>query len=130
MQILFSLLLTVPFSARFDKTTHFQRTVYAATLLFAAAAIIVLVTPASYHRLLFGSSDKERVVVVSSRLAVIGLLLLALAVNGVLLLVFDVLYPPGLAVGAVGLVATLVNVLRPGRAAAAHAPGRRAPSSG
>jgi len=53
VQILFSLLLTVPFSARFDEVTDFQRGVYFVALLLAASANIALIAPVAYHRLLF-----------------------------------------------------------------------------
>jgi hypothetical protein len=92
VQVLFSLLLTVPFSQRFEKVTQFQRDVYFVALLLAAATVVVLVAPVSTHRVLFRTGQKPWVVEVSSRYAVIGLVLLALTVSAVLLLVSDVLF--------------------------------------
>jgi O-antigen/teichoic acid export membrane protein len=97
--ILFSLLLTVPFSARFDEVDPFGRRVYLAALLLSAASAVVLIAPVAYHRLLFAQRQKPRVVAVSNRLALAGLVLLSLAVTAVLLLVCDVLLPRAAAVG-------------------------------
>lgn len=96
--ILFSLLLTVPFSARFDDVDAFGRRVYLAALLLAAASAVVLIAPVAYHRVLFAQQQKAQVVRTSNRLALVGLVLLALAVTAVLLLVCDVLLDRGAAV--------------------------------
>lgn len=92
VQILFSLLLTVPFSARFPQVTSFQRSVYFVALLLTAAANVTLIAPVAYHRLMFGQGQKPRVVTWAGRLALIGLVLLVLAVTAVLLLITDVLF--------------------------------------
>src|SRR3954454_511966 len=92
VQVLFSLLLTVPFSQRFEKVTSFQKNVYFVALLLAAATVVMLVAPVSTHRVLFRTGQKPWVVTVSSRYAVIGLVLLLLTVTSVLLLVSDVLF--------------------------------------
>ena len=103
VQVLFSLLLTVPFSARFGDVTPFQRRVYFAALLLTAAANVALIAPVAYHRTLFRQGEKARVVEHSSRLAVAGLVLLVLAVSAVLLLICDVLFSTRAAVAlAVG----------------------------
>jgi hypothetical protein len=92
VQVLFSLLLTVPFSQRFETVTPFQKNVYFVALLLAAATVVTLVAPVSTHRVLFRTGHKPWVVTVSSRYAVIGLVLLVLTVSAVLLLVSDVLF--------------------------------------
>ena len=92
LQVLFSLLLTVPFSARFEEVTAFQRQVYFAALVLAAAANVVLIAPVAYHRLLFAKGEKARLVRQASRLALTGLVLLVLGITCVLLLVSDVLF--------------------------------------
>ena len=51
--ILFSVLLTVPFSARFEDVDAFQRNVYLVALLLSAATTVVLIGPVAYHRVLF-----------------------------------------------------------------------------
>lgn len=89
--ILFSLLLTVPFSAGFEDVDRFQRRVYLVALLLAAASAVVLIAPVAYHRGLFAHRQKQAVVRASNRFAVVGLALLCLALSAVLLLVADVL---------------------------------------
>lgn len=100
--ILFSLLLTVPFSARFDEVDPFGRKVYLAALLLSAASAVVLIAPVSYHRLLFARRQKAQVVRVSDRLALAGLVLLSLAIATVLLLVCDVLFDRSWALAVAG----------------------------
>ena len=97
VQVLFSLLLTVPFTARFDEVTDFQRDVYFVALLLAAATIACLVAPVSVHRLVFHTGEKPWVVKVSSRLAITGTILLSLTLSTVLLFVTDVLFHNALA---------------------------------
>jgi len=106
--ILFSLLLTVPFSAGFDDVDAFQRRVYLVALLLSATSSVMLITPVAYHRVLFAQRQKPAVVQASNRFALAGLSLLCLALTAVLLLVSDVLLPRGqaLAVAAVFGVGT------------------------
>jgi hypothetical protein len=92
VQILFSVLLTVPFSQRFVKVTPFQKDVYFIALVLAAATVVTLVAPVSTHRLLFRTGQKPWVVDVSSVYAILGLVLLLLTLAAVLLLVTDVLF--------------------------------------
>ena len=110
VQVLFSVLLTVPFSARFDGVTPFQRRVYFAALLLAAAANVALVAAVAAHRLLFRRGQKPAVVPQASRLALVGLVLLLLAVVAVLVLVSAVLFTSGTAV-AVGAVFGVLTAL-------------------
>jgi hypothetical protein len=96
VQVLFAFLLTVPFSARFDEITDFQRGTF-------LAASILLIAPTAVHRLLFRRGEKEYMVDVSNRLAIGGLACLALSMVAVMLLVTDVLFGAGVAL----VVATL-----------------------
>lgn len=89
--ILFSLLLTVPFAARFEDLDAFGRGVYLMALLLSAASVVVLIAPVAYHRVLFAQRQKPRVVRVANRLALVGLGLLCLALTSVMLLVADLL---------------------------------------
>lgn len=115
VQILFSLLLTVPFSARFDDISGFQRGVYVTALLLSAAASVVLTAPVAYHRILFAKGHKTRLVVLANRLAIGGLALLLAAVTAVLLLVTDVVLetPVAIVVSALFGVSTAVLWLVP-----------------
>lgn len=98
VQVLFSVLLTVPFSQRFEKVTSFQKDVYFGALLLAAATAVMLVAPVSTHRLLFHTGQKPWVVRISSVYAVVGTVLLLLTIAAVLLLVSDVLFDDTVAV--------------------------------
>lgn len=89
--ILFSVLLTVPFSARFEDVDDFQRSVYLAALALSALTTVTLIGPVAYHRLLFAKGQKPGVVRHSNRLAISGLVLLCLTFGAVLMLVADLL---------------------------------------
>jgi hypothetical protein len=107
VQVLFAFLLAVPFQQRFAQVTEFQRDVYFVTLLASAAASALFVAPTAYHRVMFRQSDKPRLVSISSKLALGGLACLALAMNGAVLLVTDVLFTRTTAVVTVAATATL-----------------------
>jgi hypothetical protein len=92
VQVLFAFLLAVPFQQRFEAVTDFQRDVYFVTLLAAAAASALFIAPSAFHRLMFKSGDKPYLIAISSRFAVAGLACLAIAMNGAVLLVTDVLF--------------------------------------
>ena len=92
VQVLFAFLLAVPFQARFADASTFQRDVYFATLVLSALASVLLIAPSALHRLNFRTPDKRRIVFLSNTLAVWGLLVLALAMTGVMLLIGDVLF--------------------------------------
>ncbi len=111
VQVLFAFLLAVPFQQRFAQATEFQRDVYFVTLLAAAAASALFVAPTAYHRLMFRERDKPMLVSISSKLALGGLACLAVAMNGAVLLVTDVLFGRTTAVVTVAATATLFVVL-------------------
>ncbi len=106
VQVLFAFLLTVPFSARFDDITSFQRGAYFAALAGSAAASVLLIAPTAVHRILFRLGQKEYMVMVSNRLALGGLLSTAVAMIAVMLLVSDVMF--GMTAGLVIAVVTTV----------------------
>ena len=83
VQVLFAFLLTVPFSARFDEITDFQRGAYFAALVGSAAASVLLIAPTAVHRILFRLGQKEYMVEVSNRLALGGLLRTAVSMVAV-----------------------------------------------
>src|SRR3954469_14529481 len=98
VQVLFGFLLTVPFTARFGALTEGQRRLYFATLAVAGAAAMLLIAPSAQHRILFRCGDKERLVRVANRYAIGGLVCVAIAMVGALLLVADVLFGAPVAV--------------------------------
>ena len=107
VQVLFAFLLAVPFQQRFTTVTDFQRDVYFVTLLAAAAASALFIAPTAYHRLMFRARDKPMLIRLSSKLSVCGLACLALAMNGAVLLVTDVLFGSTTVAVTVGVTATL-----------------------
>ena len=106
VQVLFAFLLIVPFNTGFAGVGPFERAVYFVTLLCSAFAALCTIAPAAYHRVLFRSDDKRHVVFVANRIVLVGLVFLALAMCGALLLVTTKLF--GAAVGTI--TAALVAV--------------------
>jgi len=107
VQVLFAFLLAVPFQQRFAQATEFQRDVYFVTLLASAAASALFVAPTAYHRLMIRERDKPMLVSISSKLALAGLACLAVAMNGAVMLVTDVLFGRTTAVVTVALTSAL-----------------------
>ncbi|TKA06520.1 DUF6328 family protein [Actinacidiphila oryziradicis] len=105
VQILFAFLLTLAFTQRFPSLDAMQRGIYVAALLLAMLAAALFTAPAALHRVLFRRRAKHELVSVSSRLAGIGLGVLALSFTGAVLLVVDVVL--GRAAGIAAAVATL-----------------------
>ena len=107
VQVLFAFLLAVPFQQRFSTVTEFQRDVYFVTLLAAAAASALFIAPSAFHRLMFKSGDKRYLIAISSRFAVVGFACLAIAMNGAVLLVTDVLFDGAIVVVTVAITVAL-----------------------
>jgi Family of unknown function (DUF6328) len=92
VQILFAFLLTVPFSIGFDKLTAFQGDVYYLTLVATALSTSCLIAPSAAHRLRFHKGERPWIVESSNQLLIAGLVFLALALTGSVLLITDVMY--------------------------------------
>jgi hypothetical protein len=92
VQILFAFLLTVPFSARFEKLTTFQLDTYYVTLVATALSTACLIAPSSAHRLRFHKGERAWLVESSNRLMIAGLGLLAVALAGSVLLITDLMF--------------------------------------
>jgi hypothetical protein len=92
VQVLFSFLLILPFNARFEQVTDFQRDIYLATILCTAISSLLLIAPTLQHRLQFRADRKEQILYASQRLAVPGLAYLGIAMTGPLLLVTDFVF--------------------------------------
>ncbi|MCW2971788.1 MAG: hypothetical protein JWN72_61 [Thermoleophilia bacterium] len=99
VQLLFGFLLAVPFQQRFGRVDGFQRDVYFTGLCLTLVATMLLIAPSAYHRLNFRARPKHRLVQRSNALVVAGLVVLAAAMTSVMLLVADVLFARGIAVG-------------------------------
>src|SRR5829696_6248061 len=92
VQVLFAFLLAVPFQQNFTEITGFQKGAYFGTLLLTAASAVLLISPSAYHRLTFRYQQKRRLIFYSNRFAIIGLVFLALAMTGAIMLITDVLF--------------------------------------
>jgi cation transport ATPase len=107
VQVLFAFLLAVPFQQRFETVNAFQRDVYLFTLLAAATATAFLVAPSAYHRIAFQEHEKERIIWMGTRQFVCGIVALAVAMTGAVLLVTDVLFQAATSIVVVGCVAAV-----------------------
>ena len=92
VQVLFAFLLTVPFTNRFTTLTDFQEKLYFGILISVTLATVMLVAPTAGHRILFRRQQKEFIVTLANNLSLIGLLLVALAMCGVVTLISDYLF--------------------------------------
>jgi Family of unknown function (DUF6328) len=92
VQVLFAFLLIVPFDTGFAHVGNFERTVYFVTLVLAALAAVCTIAPSAQHRFLFRHDDKRHIVFSSNRVVIVGLVCLALAMCGCLLLVTTKLF--------------------------------------
>lgn len=111
VQVLFAFLLTLPFTTKFADLSKLQRDVYFATFLSTMAASAFLMTPTAFHRIRFRRSDKEWLLTMSNRMAIIGLVGLALSLGGAVFLVSDVLFGTKSAAIAAGATAALIGGL-------------------
>ena len=111
VQVLFAFLLVVPFNQRFAQVTDFQQTVFFITLLCTTASTVCLIAPTAHHRIEFRQQDKQRIVTTGNRIVILGLLLLAIAMTGAVLLVTDFLYGSTTTIAAAAGVAVGFAVL-------------------
>jgi hypothetical protein len=89
VQILFAFLLTMPLQARFEKLDDWEIATFVSCLLLTAGASVCLIAPVAYHRALFARKMKHEVVKAASRFAILGLVLLAMAITCAVDLVLD-----------------------------------------
>jgi hypothetical protein len=80
VQVLFAFLLTIPFSQGFAKLDATERGFLGLCLVLAALATGLLIAPSASHRLNFRAGNKEWLLAHSNRLAIAGLLFLAMAI--------------------------------------------------
>ena len=90
VQVLFGFLLILPFQQRFTILDDTEKAVYFLAVLATISALICLIAPASYHRLRFRATDKQRMLFISNRLAIAGIVFLAIATVTGLFLIAEV----------------------------------------
>jgi hypothetical protein len=109
VQVLFAFLLTIPFTgSAFNKLSDVQKDVYFGTFCMTILATAFLMTPTAYHRLRWRRRDKDRMLRISNRMAIAGLVALALAIGGSAYLIADILFGYS---GAVLTVLVIVGVI-------------------
>jgi hypothetical protein len=92
VQVLFAFLLTVPFSDRFERLSNADQRLFVGALAGAAVSSAFLIAPSAFHRLLFREGYKEWLVLIANRLAIVGMVFLAMSMTCALWLVADVIY--------------------------------------
>ena len=92
VQILFAFMLTVPFSVRFKELTTFQRDVYYCTVIVTALSATCLIAPSAAHRLRFHQGERQWIIESASDMMIAGLVFLALALGGSVLLITDIMF--------------------------------------
>jgi uncharacterized protein DUF6328 len=92
VQVLFAFLLTVPFTQRFTDLSDFEKKLYFGVLICVALATVMLVAPTAGHRILFRRQQKEFIVSISNKLALVGLLLLAVGMTGAIALISNFIF--------------------------------------
>ncbi|WP_240615836.1 DUF6328 family protein [Nakamurella deserti] len=109
VQLLTGFLLTLPFQQRFTELSTFGRVLYIITVAASVLATGLLVAPVMIHRLLFRRHARHTMVSAAHRLAVAGTTFLGVAMIGVVLLVFDVVFgrTPGIVAASVAAVMLL-----------------------
>jgi hypothetical protein len=111
VQVLFAFLLTVPFTQRFTRLDGIERDIYFVAVLATALASAFLIAPSAYHRLHWRQRDKERMLEVSNRMAVVGLVFLALAMSAVVYVITSFVYSSGAGAGVAAGIAGVVTWL-------------------
>jgi hypothetical protein len=92
VQVLFAFLLAVPFQQGFEKITSFQKDVYFGTLICTAFSAVMLISPSAYHRVTFRYQQKRKLIFYANQFSIAGLVFLALAMTGAMMLVTDYLF--------------------------------------
>jgi hypothetical protein len=89
VQLLTGFLLILPFSDRFSDLDTVMRVVFLVTVVCSIAATILLIAPVSMHRILFRRHRLKTLVSTAHIYALIGTLLLGIALAGVATIIFD-----------------------------------------
>lgn len=111
VQLLTGFLLTLPFQQRFMRLTHGEKAVYLATAAASIAATLFLQAPVIVHRALFRRHQRAETVELAHRLAIVGVLLLAVAVIGVSCLITAAVTDLAVGSAAAGGVLVVIVVL-------------------
>jgi Flp pilus assembly protein TadB len=100
----------VPFSQRYAQITNLQKDVYFVAVLCTALATILFIAPTALHRIEWRERDKEWLLSASNRLAIGGMILLALAMIAAIFLITDVLFSGWVVAVTTAVIAALFAV--------------------
>jgi hypothetical protein len=90
VQVLFGVLLSLPFTSRFSSVDGAQKQLYEVTLLLTVISTALLLGPVAYHRLVFRRHQKRHLIRAANVMAITGLVTVGLAITGGVLLVTSV----------------------------------------
>jgi uncharacterized protein DUF6328 len=107
-QVLLGFLLTVPFATRFGRTSHFDRAVLFACMMFTTVGVLLLLAPSVYHRVRWNQGGKQDVVLVGHRLFLVGTACLAVGLVCAVFLLGDVLFGLAAAIAAAVFITAVV----------------------
>ncbi|MFC6087360.1 DUF6328 family protein [Sphaerisporangium aureirubrum] len=116
VQVLFAFLLTLPFSAGFNRVDQVGRWLFYIAMLSAAVASICLITPATQHRILFRSALKEKMLRRANDLSLFGGAALAVSMTcstGLVVESFLGVWPAALLAGGVAGLSSWLWFLQP-----------------
>jgi hypothetical protein len=111
VQVLFAFLLTVPFSRGWPQLGDTERAMYFVALILAAVASGFLIAPSAHHRLRFRHREKEQLIVWGTRMALCGLVALALAIAASIAVVADFIYGEAIGLSLAGGALLFLAVL-------------------
>ena len=96
VQLLFGFLLAAPFSTHFDQVTGRIQDAFLLCFLATSASCIFLIAPSVYHRLHWRRDvrDKEQMLRTCNRLAIVGGVLLAVAMTSAVYVVTSIISTP------------------------------------
>ncbi|MBX5489312.1 DUF6328 family protein [Mycolicibacterium hassiacum] len=89
VQLLTGFLLILPFSANFAELDAAMRAVYLVTVVCSIGATVLLIGPVTLHRILFRRHKMRTLVTMGHLYAIVGTLLLGIALSGVATIIFD-----------------------------------------
>lgn len=93
VQVLFGFLLGLPFTMRFGHLEGWQRGLYLGIVMLSSTSIVLLVAPVAYHRLLCRRHQLGRLLRAANLMSICGMITVALAVVGAVLLVTSYVQP-------------------------------------
>ncbi|MEV4313883.1 DUF6328 family protein [Actinocrispum sp. NPDC049592] len=111
VQILFGFLLSIAFTDRYARADDYVHITHLITVLFATAATALLTAPAAWHRVLFRHGRRRQIISTATKMAIVGLACLAVAMAGTVLLICEVVIGGWVPILVAALVAAGFAVL-------------------